>query len=122
MLMSSQSRWLSAGILISAGIYQLSPIKDVCLRHCHSPAQFISAHYRPGRMGAFQMGLFHGVYCVGCCWLLMALLFVGGVMNLAWIALLTLMVTAEKFLSLGRYLSIASGLACIAWGTLMLIG
>jgi predicted metal-binding membrane protein len=68
------------------------------------------------------MGLLHGTYCIGCCWLLMALLFVGGVMNLAWIALLTLMVAAEKLLPFGRFLSIATGSACIVWGAVMLLG
>jgi predicted metal-binding membrane protein len=122
MLMASQSRWLSVAILISAGLYQLSPLKDVCLRHCRSPAQFLSRHYRPGSYGALGMGFLHGTYCIGCCWLLMALLFVGGVMNLAWIALLTLMVAAEKLLPFGRYWSIATGLACIVWGAVILLG
>jgi predicted metal-binding membrane protein len=122
MLMASQSRWLSVALLISAGSYQLSPLKDVCLRHCRSPAQFLSSHYRPGLVGALRMGLLHGTYCIGCCWLLMALLFVGGVMNLAWIALLTLMVAAEKLLPFGRFLSIATGWACIVWGAVMLLG
>ena len=120
--MASQSRWLSGAILISAGMYQLSPAKDVCLRQCQSPARFLSLHFRPGSIGALRMGLLHGAFCVGCCWLLMALLFVGGVMNLAWIALLTLMVAAEKLLPFGRYASLATGLACIAWGMVMLIG
>ncbi|MCF8707474.1 DUF2182 domain-containing protein [Rhizorhapis sp. SPR117] len=122
MFMASQSRWLSAAILISAGIYQLSPLKNVCLRHCRNPAQFLSSHFRPGPNGALRMGLLHGIYCVGCCWLLMVLLFVGGVMNLAWIALLTLMVAAEKLLPFGRYVSIAAGVACISWGMVMLFG
>ncbi len=121
MLMASQSRWLSAGILISAGLYQISPLKDVCLRHCRSPALFLSQHYRPGQVGALRMGLLHGTYCVGCCWLLMALLFVGGVMNLAWIALLTLMVAAEKLLPFGRLVALAGGLVCMAWGTTILL-
>jgi len=120
MTMAAQGHWLSAAILIGAGLYQLSPLKDVCLNHCRSPAQFLSRHYREGSLGALRLGLAHGSYCVGCCWLLMALLFVGGVMNLAWIALLTLMVAAEKLLPLGRYVTIATGLGCIAWGVLIL--
>ncbi|MCB2061159.1 MAG: DUF2182 domain-containing protein, partial [Novosphingobium sp.] len=72
MLMASESRWLSAAILILAGLYQLSPLKDVCLRHCRNPAQFLSRHYRPGWTGALRMGVLHGTWCVGCCWLLMA--------------------------------------------------
>jgi predicted metal-binding membrane protein len=120
-LMASQSRALSAAILILAGIYQLSPVKDVCLRHCRNPARFLSRHYRPGAAGALRMGLVHGAFCVGCCWLLMALLFVGGVMNLAWIALLTLMVAAEKLLPFGRALAIASGIAFVCWGAAILL-
>ena len=122
MVMASQSRWLSAAILVAAGIYQLSPLKDLCLRHCRSPAQFLSSHYRPGATGALRMGLVHGTFCIGCCWPLMTLLFLGGVMNLIWIALLTLMVAAEKLLPFGRYVSIATGAACIVWGAVLLIG
>lgn len=122
MMMASESRFLSGAILIAAGIYQLGPLKDVCLRHCRNPAQFLSHHYRPGRAGALRMGMLHGAWCVGCCWLLMALLFVGGVMNLAWIALLTLIVAAEKILPSGRAVSIAGGAVFVAWGAAMLLG
>jgi len=122
MLMASASTWLSGAILVAAGLYQLSPVKDVCLRHCRNPAEFLSRHYRPGAAGALRMGLVHGAFCVGCCWLLMALLFVGGVMNLAWIALLTLMVAAEKLLPIGRTVAIVSGIGFIAWGAMVLIG
>lgn len=121
-IMGSQSRWLSAGILIAAGIYQFGPLKDVCLRHCRSPAQFLSIHYRARPIGALRLGLLHGTFCIGCCWLLMALLFVGGVMNLAWIALLSLIVAAEKLLPFGRYVSIGASLAFITWGTVILFG
>jgi predicted metal-binding membrane protein len=120
MRMSSQDRWLSATVLIAAGLYQLTPIKDVCLRHCRNPAQFLSRNYRPGHIGALRMGLHHGTICIGCCWLLMALLFVGGVMNLAWIALLTLMVAAEKLFPHGRTISLIAGLVCLAWGAAIL--
>lgn len=120
--MASASGRLSGGILIAAGIYQLSPLKNVCLRHCRNPAQFLSRHYRPGSLGALRMGLLHGAYCLGCCWMLMALLFVGGVMNLAWIAILTLMVAAEKLLPFGRWVAIATGVACLTWGAALLLG
>jgi predicted metal-binding membrane protein len=112
----SAARWFSAGVLIAAGLYQLSPLKSACLSHCRNPAQFLSRHYRPGRSGAFRMGVRHGAFCVGCCWLLMALLFVGGVMNLAWIALLTLLVAAEKLLPGGRMVAIVAGTALVGWG------
>jgi predicted metal-binding membrane protein len=116
MTMGSGGRWFSAAVLVAAGLYQLSPLKEACLSRCRNPAVFLTRHYRPGRAGAFRLGLLHGAYCVGCCWLLMALLFVGGVMNLAWIALLTLLVAAEKLLPGGRRVAVAAGLAFIGWG------
>lgn len=114
------SPWLAAATLILAGVYQLTPLKDACLRQCRSPAQFLSRHYRPGRRGAFAMGVLHGAYCVGCCWLLMALLFVGGVMNLVWIALLTVLVALEKLLPHGRVVAIVSGMVLLALGLAVL--
>lgn len=116
MTMAPARRWLPAVALVAAGLYQLSPVKQACLRHCRSPARFLSRHYRPGSAGALRMGLIHGSFCVGCCWLLMGLLFVGGVMNLAWIAILTVLVAGEKLLPFGRAVAIAAGVACIAWG------
>jgi predicted metal-binding membrane protein len=120
-LMGSQSRWLSGSLLIAAGLYQLSPLKDRCLAHCRSPAAFLSQHWRAGIGGAFRLGLLHGAYCVGCCWLLMALLFVGGVMNLIWIAALALIVLIEKLAPGGRWLSRGAGAACIIWGAIVFI-
>jgi predicted metal-binding membrane protein len=114
--LASQSRWLSAGVLIGAGLYQLSPFQNVCLSHCRSPAAFLSRHWRAGAWGALRLGVLHGAYCVGCCWVLMALLFVGGVMNLAWIAGLTLLVMAEKLLPGGQWIGRAGGVALLAWG------
>ena len=92
------SPMIGATLLIAAGIYQASPIKLVCLEHCRSPAHFLSRHWRPGITGAFRMGLEHGVFCVGCCWVLMGLLFVGGVMNLLWIAAIAIFALAEKII------------------------
>src|SRR6185295_17016087 len=85
MLMGSQSRWLSGAVLITAGLYQLSPLKNVCLAHCRTPTSFLSRHWRPHALGALRLGAMHGAFCIGCCWMLMALLFAGGVMNLVWI-------------------------------------
>lgn len=113
--LGSQSRWLSAAVLAAAGLYQLSPAKQLCLAQCRSPAVFFTRHWRPGISGAVRLGMLHGAYCVGCCWVLMALLFVGGVMNMAWIAALTLLVMAEKLLPGGRWVVRASGLVLIAW-------
>lgn len=120
MAMATSSRPLAAALLIGAGAYQISPWKDACLRQCRNPAQFLSRHYRPGWTGAFRMGMIHGAWCVGCCWMLMTLLFVGGTMNLAWIALLTLLVALEKLLPWGRMVSVAAGMGCIllAWAIL----
>jgi len=110
----------AAGLLIAAGLYQLSPFKDACLSRCRSPGEFLSRHYRPGAWGAARLGLLHGAYCVGCCWLLMALLFVGGVMNLAWIAALTLLVAAEKLLPGGQWIARVAGVALTGWGVALL--
>jgi len=114
--MASTGAWLSAALLIAAGLYQFSPLKNVCLRVCRAPAEFLSRHWRPGASGAVRMGLEHGAYCVGCCWVLMALLFVGGVMNLLWIAILAVLVLAEKLAPAGHWISRVSGAVLIAWG------
>jgi len=121
MSMALESQEASGGLLIAAGAYQLSPFKDACLGRCRSPAEFITRHYRPGIWGAARLGLLHGAYCVGCCWLLMALLFVGGVMNLLWVAGLTLLIAAEKLLPGGPWIARFAGLAMVAWGSALLL-
>jgi len=113
-------RGFAAALLIAAGLYQLSPLKDACLTRCRSPAQFLVRHFRPGSSGAFGLGMLHGAFCVGCCWLLMALLFVGGVMNLAWIAVLTLLVAAEKLLPGGQWIARIAGIGFIGWAVALL--
>ena len=112
----SESAVLSAGVLLLAGAYQLSPLKQACLRHCRAPVAFLTQRWRPGRKGAFVMGVEHGAWCVGCCWMLMALLFVGGVMNLAWIALLAVLVLLEKATPRGVVASRIAGGTLIIWG------
>ncbi|MGE3787511.1 MAG: DUF2182 domain-containing protein [Nitrospirales bacterium] len=97
-MMVSKSPILGGGLFILAGLYQLTPWKSVCLEHCRSPAHFFAQHWRPGGFGAFRLGLHHGAFCLGCCWALMGLLFVGGVMNLFWIAGMTMFVFLEKVL------------------------
>ena len=121
MEMGSQSRWLSAAILIAAGLYQLSPLKHACLSHCRAPASFLSRHWRPHASGALRLGAMHGAFCVGCCWMLMALLFVGGVMNLVWIAALALLILIEKLLPPGQWIGRAAGGALILWGVATLL-
>ena len=93
---------LAAGLLIVAGIYQLTPLKDICLRHCRSPLGFVMAHWRDGRTGAVRMGARHGLFCVGCCWLLFLILVPLGVMNIAAMIVVTLLVFGEKVLPWGR--------------------
>jgi predicted metal-binding membrane protein len=119
MLLSSDlamsSAWLGAAVLSLAGVYQLTPLKDACLRRCQSPLGFLLGHWRDGVRGALGMGVRHGAFCLGCCWALMALLFVGGVMNLAWVAALAVFVLAEKALARGRWLSRVSGVVLILW-------
>jgi predicted metal-binding membrane protein len=120
-LMASTSAGVSAGILIFAGVYQLSPWKHVCLRHCRAPAEFLSRHWRPGVSGALRMGLQHGVFCVGCCWVLMALLFVGGIMNVLWIAALAIFVLLEKVAPFGPWFARTMGIVLLAWGAATLV-
>jgi predicted metal-binding membrane protein len=105
MMMWSTERWLTAGLLIGTGLYQLSPLKTVCLTQCRSPAEFLARHWRPGRLGAFRLGVRHGAYCLGCCWALMLLLFAAGIMNLLWIAGLSILVLLEKLAPFGAALT-----------------
>jgi predicted metal-binding membrane protein len=121
MMMGSRSRWLSGGVLIAAGLYQLSPLKNVCLAQCRAPASFLARHWRPHASGALRLGAQHGAYCVGCCWMLMALLFVGGVMNLIWIAALTTLVLIEKVLPRGQWIGRSAGVALAGWGVATLL-
>lgn len=116
MLMWSTDRWLTAGLLIAAGLFQLSPLKATCLAHCRRPAEFLSRHWRAGRLGAFRLGIVHGAYCLGCCWALMLLLFAAGIMNLVWIAGLAVLVLIEKLAPFGARLSPAIAAALIAAG------
>jgi len=108
---------LTGGILlIAAGIFQWTPLKNACLDHCRSPMGFLMQNWREGTTGAMVMGLHHGSYCLGCCWILMLLLFVLGVMNLPWVAVLTIVVLAEKTLPRGEIVSRGLGVMLVAWG------
>ncbi|PYV12351.1 MAG: hypothetical protein DMG23_01410 [Acidobacteria bacterium] len=111
---------LAAGLLIAAGIFQLTPAKNACLTHCRSPLDFLTTEWREGWSGALRMGLKHGSYCIGCCWMLMALLFVAGVMNLLWVAALSVFVLAEKLFPRGRLISYVGGAVCSAAGVIWL--
>ncbi|MDE2092854.1 MAG: DUF2182 domain-containing protein, partial [Burkholderiales bacterium] len=116
----STSATLTAVLLLVAGAYQFSPLKRVCLSNCRTPMGFLIGEWRTGTSGAFMMGLRHGLFCLGCCWALMALLFVGGVMNLAWIAALSIAVAIEKLLPQGQRLAALLGLGLIAAGVVRL--
>ena len=120
--MVSTSPVLGGVLLIGAGAYQLTPLKRACLEHCRAPALFISRQWRSGGLGAFRMGLHFGTYCVGCCWILMGLLFVGGVMNLAWIAGLAVFVLVEKTVPFGKLGGRLVGATMIGVGALSLAG
>jgi predicted metal-binding membrane protein len=121
MMLWSKSAPLSAIVLAAAGVYQFSPLKRACLTQCRSPVNFLTAHWRPGVAGSFLLGMRHGIYCVGCCWLLMALLFVGGIMNLIWIAALSLIVFVEKILPGGERVGRVLGVVLIAWAGVTLL-
>ena len=119
-MMTVNSRLLSGMVLLAAGAYQFSPTKRSCLKFCQSPAQFLTTYRGRGYSGAVAVGARHGLYCLGCCWALMALLFVGGVMNLYWILGLALLVAAEKFLPGKALVSHVIGAALLIAGCLVL--
>ncbi|HET7092225.1 MAG TPA: DUF2182 domain-containing protein, partial [Thermomicrobiales bacterium] len=108
--------------LIVAGLYQLTPLKRVCLGHCRSPISFVMTHWREGRLGALHMGIVHGLYCLGCCWALFAVLVAAGIMSLAWMLLLTLVVFLEKVAPHGRFTAAAVGGGLILLGLLVAAG
>jgi predicted metal-binding membrane protein len=119
-MMVSKSSRFGAALLIAAGVYQLTPFKTACLRNCRAPAHFLSRYWRTGNLGAFRMGLRLGAYCVGCRWILMGLLFVGGVMNLLWIAAIAIFVLLEKTIPFGDVSGRFAGAAMILVGALSL--
>jgi predicted metal-binding membrane protein len=114
------TRRLGPLLVALAGVYQLTPLKNLCLRHCRSPAEFLSSHWRAGSAGAWRMGVIHGAFCVGCCWLLMGLLFFAGVMNLLWVAALGVFVLLEKLVPRGEWLARASGLLLLVFAAYLL--
>lgn len=117
----STSGVLAGLLLMSAGVYQLTPLKNACLRHCRSPIQFLTRYWRPGPAGALRLGLFHGGFCVGCCWALMGLLFVGGATNLSWVAAMAVFILMEKIAFLGTQVGrTASGGGMVLAGAITL--
>jgi predicted metal-binding membrane protein len=118
-MMEPASHAIAATLLAVAGVYQLMPLKRACLRVCRSPLSFLLERWRPGTLGALRLGIDHGIYCLGCCWALMLLLFAGGVMNVFVIIAIALFVLAEKFLPFGERTAIASGIALLAIAALV---
>jgi predicted metal-binding membrane protein len=112
---------LAGALLVAAGIFQWTPLKRACLAHCRSPFHFFTTEWREGSAGALAMGARHGLYCVGCCWLVMALLFVAGVMNLAWVAALAAFVLLEKVVPRGELVGRAAGVLLVVWGAWVLV-
>lgn len=120
-MMVGTSRALTVTLLAACGAYQLSPWKQACLGKCRSPLSFLMSHWQPGDLGALKMGFAHGAYCLGCCWLLMALLFLGGVMNLFWAALVAGLVLGEKVLPRGDFLGRLGGAAMLVLAAYLLL-
>jgi predicted metal-binding membrane protein len=112
---------IGGAVLLIAGAYQLSPWKNSCLAHCRSPLSFLMTHWRPGKLGAFSIGVHHGAYCLGCCWALMCVLFVVGIMNLLWVAILTVFVLLEKIGPQGAWVARLSGAALIVAGLVFIV-
>ncbi len=121
-MLVSASVVLGGVLLLAAGIYQLTPLKQACLKHCRSPLQFILTRWCNGAYGAFRMGIEHGASCVGCCWFLMGLLFFGGIMNLYWITGLAVFVLLEKTVPVGHWIGYVVGVGLIGWGSVVLAG
>lgn len=121
MMMNSTSQLFAGVILLGAGLYQLTPLKQACLTHCRSPMSFLINQWRDGHWGALRMGAQHGLYCLGCCWGLMAILFFGGIMNLYWIIGLALIVLIEKVMTAGSRFSVVLGTLLAIWGGLSIV-
>jgi predicted metal-binding membrane protein len=120
-MMVTTSPLLGGLLLVAAGAFQWTRLKAACLVRCRSPLSFVVAHWREGRGGAFRMGLHHGLYCLGCCWLLMVLLFVAGIMNLLWVAAIAVFVLVEKVLPRGEVVGRVAGVALAGAGVLMVV-
>ena len=119
--MAATSPLLAGGLLVAAGVFQWTRLKEVCLSKCRSPLSFVMTEWREGRAGAFVMGVRHGAYCVACCWALMALLFVAGVMNLWWVAGLAVFVFAERVLPGGPAVGRIAGALLLLAGVAILV-
>lgn len=122
MMGKTTSTVLEGILLVSAGVFQWTPLKNRCLKYCRTPIGFVMAEWKEGVYGALKMGLKHGKYCLICCWLVMALLFVLGIMNLVWICALTVFVLLEKIVPKEKWIGRISGIGLVIWGILLLFG
>lgn len=120
-MMQLTSPVIGGAILLAAGLYQFTPLKRACLTHCRSPFAFVMNHWRDGTSGALRMGAEHGAYCLGCCWVLMALLFVGGVMDLLWVAAIAVSVLAEKLFPAGEWIARIGGVSMATAGLYLMV-
>jgi predicted metal-binding membrane protein len=118
--MEVTSKTLGGIILITAGLFQFTPLKNTCLRFCRTPIDFIRRNWKDGKQGALRMGMENGLYCLGCCWILMILLFVSGIMNLLWIFIISLFVLIEKAFP-AKVVSIVAGIVLVAYGIIVLV-
>ena len=116
-----EGRWVAGGVLVLAAVYELTPMKTVCLRHCRSPLGFLLGSWRDGLSGALQMGAKHGAWCVGCCWALMASLFALGVMSIAWMAFVAALIAVEKTLPWGRLVTYGTAAVLLTLGILVVV-
>jgi len=123
-MLSAANNLFAGLVLVAAGLYQWTPLKGSCLSQCQTPLSFLQRHggFKPDPKGSLQLGLKHGLTCIGCCWALMMLLFVGGVMNLLWIAALSILVLLEKLVPFGRLVPRLVGLVLVAAGSIFIFG
>jgi predicted metal-binding membrane protein len=119
--MKTTNKILGSIILMTTGIFQFTPLKQTCLTYCRSPLNFVLLHWKEGKKGALRMGIENGFYCVGCCWMLMVLLFVAGIMNLLWVAMITLFVLVEKVSPGVKWVPYVAGFVLIGYGVLLLV-
>ncbi len=119
--MVTTNKIVGAVILVAAGLFQFTPLKHRCLKYCRTPIDFVHRNWKEGRQGALRMGIDNGMYCLGCCWMLMILLFVSGIMNLLWIVLIALFVLLEKAIARSNWISFIAGAALIVYGIMVLI-
>jgi predicted metal-binding membrane protein len=119
--METTDKILGGSIIIIAGVFQFTPLKKRCLHYCRTPVDFVHRNWKEGKTGAIKMGIENGIFCLGCCWVLMTLLFVAGIMNLLWIALITLFILVEKMIPYSKPVSFIAGALLVVYGISLLL-